>query len=236
MRECGILLPVSALPSKYGIGCFSREAYEFIDQLKKAGQSYWQILPLGPTGYGNSPYQSFSSYAGNPYFIDLETLVQEGLITEQDCNSLDYGQVEDRVSYDKLYTARAVILRKAFNNFKADADYNEFISENASWLDDYCLYMAIKMQNDGESWINWPLKGIFLFMLRWTALIHGQTLYCTSLAGINCQQQFQDAHQMAFQRRGSYGEALCITGNTIKRLVINGGQTGLLIVSSFMIQ
>ena len=92
MRECGILLPVSALPSKYGIGCFSHEAYEFVDQLKKAGQGCWQILPLGPTGYGDSPYQSFSSYAGNPYFIDLETLTSEGLITEKDCNSLDYGQ------------------------------------------------------------------------------------------------------------------------------------------------
>ncbi|MCI8747465.1 MAG: 4-alpha-glucanotransferase [Lachnospiraceae bacterium] len=158
MRECGILLPVSALPSKYGIGCFSHEAYEFIDQLKKAGQSCWQILPLGPTGYGDSPYQSFSSYAGNPYFIDLETLVQDGLITEKDCSLLDYGQAEDHINYGKLYTARAVILRKAFNNFKADAGYNAFISENASWLDDYCLYMAIKMENDGESWINWPLE------------------------------------------------------------------------------
>ena len=155
MRECGILLPVSALPSKYGIGCFSHEAYEFIDQLKKAGQSYWQILPLGPTGYGDSPYQSFSSYAGNPYFIDLETLVKEGLITEKDCSMLDSGQYEERVNYGNLYTTRTVILRKAFNSFKGGADYNEFISENAFWLDDYCLYMAIKTENDGESFLNW---------------------------------------------------------------------------------
>lgn len=158
MRECGILLPVSALPSKYGIGCFSHEAYEFVDQLKKAGQGCWQILPLGPTGYGDSPYQSFSSYAGNPYFIDLEALTSEGLITEKDCNSLDYGQAEDHVDYGMLYTARAVILRKAFNNFKGGADYKAFIEENALWLDDYCLYMAIKMENNGESWINWPLE------------------------------------------------------------------------------
>lgn len=155
MRECGILLPVSALPSKYGIGCFSREAYEFIDQLKKAGQRYWQILPLGPTGYGDSPYQSFSSYAGNPYFIDLETLACEGLITEKDCNMLDFGQNEERVSYNKLYATRPVILRKAFNNFKGGADYKAFINENAYWLDDYCLYMAIKTENDGESFLNW---------------------------------------------------------------------------------
>lgn len=155
MRECGILLPVSALPSKYGIGCFSREAYEFIDQLKKAGQSCWQILPLGPTGYGDSPYQSFSSYAGNPYFIDLETLVKEGLITEKDCSMLDSGQDEERVNYGNLYTTRTVILRKAFNNFKGGEDYNAFISENAFWLDDYCLYMAIKTENDGESFLNW---------------------------------------------------------------------------------
>ena len=83
MRECGILLPIASLPSKYGIGAFSKEAYEFVDQLKEAGQSYWQILPLGPTGYGDSPYQSFSAFAGNPYFIDLEAFIEEELLTKK---------------------------------------------------------------------------------------------------------------------------------------------------------
>jgi len=158
MRECGILLPVSALPSRYGIGCFSHEAYEFIDQLKRAGQAYWQILPLGPTGYGDSPYQSFSSFAGNPYFIDLETLVKEGLVTEKDCNALDFGQEEERIDYGKLYTARNEILKKAYSNFQAGGDYEAFIQENGYWLNEYCLYMAVKMENGGKSWTEWPLK------------------------------------------------------------------------------
>ena len=96
-RASGVLMPVFSLPSKYGIGCFSKEAYKFVDQLKKAGQSYWQILPLGPTGYGDSPYQSFSTYAGNPYFIDLETLVKEGLLTKEECDQADFGENEEEI-------------------------------------------------------------------------------------------------------------------------------------------
>ena len=91
MRKSGILLPVSSLPSKYGIGCFSKEAYKFIDRLKEAGQAYWQILPLGPTSYGDSPYQSFSTFAGNPYFIDPEDLVARGYVTAEQCNTYDFG-------------------------------------------------------------------------------------------------------------------------------------------------
>ena len=94
MRASGILLPISSIPSPYGIGSFSREAYEFVDFLAQAGQSYWQILPLGPTGYGDSPYQSFSTFAGNPYYIDLEELVKEGLITQEQCQSCDWGDME----------------------------------------------------------------------------------------------------------------------------------------------
>ena len=91
MRACGMLLPVSSLPSPYGIGAFSKEAYEFVDTLKSAGQSYWQILPLGPTGHGDSPYQSFSSFAGNPYFIDLDALIREGLLKKEECLEADFG-------------------------------------------------------------------------------------------------------------------------------------------------
>ena len=91
MRESGVLLPVASLPSAYGIGCFSKEAYEFVDQLKRAGQSYWQILPMGPTGYGDSPYQSFSTFAGNPYFIDPEDLIRRGFLTRKQCDSFDFG-------------------------------------------------------------------------------------------------------------------------------------------------
>ena len=94
-RTAGILLSISSLPSKYGIGCFSKSAYDFVDWLKKAGQTYWQILPLGPTGYGDSPYQSFSTFAGNPYFISLEELIQEGVLTEEECNSVDFGDEKE---------------------------------------------------------------------------------------------------------------------------------------------
>ena len=118
MRESGVLLPIFSLPSRFGIGCFSKEAYEFIDQLEKAGQSRWQILPLGPTGYGDSPYQSFSTFAGNPYFIDLETLAEEGLLTETECTQADFGEKEEEIDYEKLYKQRFHVLKKAFVRFE----------------------------------------------------------------------------------------------------------------------
>ena len=102
MRECGILLPVASLPSPYGIGAFSKEAYEWADALKRAGQGYWQVLPFGPTGYGDSPYQSFSAFAGNPYFIDLEQLIAEGLLTKEECDQADFGPSRRYISYDKI--------------------------------------------------------------------------------------------------------------------------------------
>ena len=102
MRASGILMPISSLPSPYGIGCFSREAYAFVDWLAQAGQTFWQILPLGPTGFGDSPYQSFSTFAGNPYFLDLDALVEEGLLTSAECAGADWGDDPARVAYDKL--------------------------------------------------------------------------------------------------------------------------------------
>ena len=111
-RASGVLLPVFSLPSKYGIGCFSKEAYKFIDRLKEAGQSYWQILPLGPTGYGDSPYQSFSTYAGNPYFIDPKTLIKEGLLTKKECKAYDFGDKADCIDYEKIYNSRFKMLKK----------------------------------------------------------------------------------------------------------------------------
>lgn len=155
MRESGVLLPIFSLPSKYGIGCFSKEAYRFVDQLKRAGQKKWQILPLGPTGYGDSPYQSFSTFAGNPYFIDLETLIQEGLLTEEECDAADFGDKKDEVDYEKLYFNRFDLLRKAYSRFNPDESYWQFLNENGDWLPDYCLYMAIKARQGGVSWIEW---------------------------------------------------------------------------------
>lgn len=157
MRESGILLPVFALPSAYGIGCFSKEAYEFVDQLKEAGQSKWQILPLGPTGYGDSPYQSFSTFAGNPYFIDLETLIREGLLTEEECKSYDFGEIQDSIDYEKLYLNRFKILHQAYRRFDGSQnwEYREFLDENRDWLDEYCLFMALKNKHGGVSWREW---------------------------------------------------------------------------------
>lgn len=155
MRTCGVLLPITSLPSKYGIGCFSREAYEFVDKLKAAGQKNWQILPLGPTGYGDSPYQSFSTFAGNPYYIDLEQLIEEGLLTEEECEACDFGDNDRYVDYEKIYFGRFPILRKAFERFMPDEEFAGFCEVNAYWLEDYSLYMAVKDANGGKSWIEW---------------------------------------------------------------------------------
>ncbi len=161
MRECGILLPIASLPSKYGIGAFSREAYEFVDQLKEAGQSYWQILPLGPTGYGDSPYQSFSAFAGNPYFIDLEQLIKEGLLTEQECRKSDFGEDNTHIDYGKLYESRFLLLKKAFLRWKSQMEDRNvhadilFEKELIEETRNYCFYAALKCHFKGESWIQW---------------------------------------------------------------------------------
>lgn len=156
MRKSGILLAVSSIPSKYGIGTFSKEAYEFVDFLERAGQKLWQILPLGPTGYGDSPYQSFSTFAGNPYYIDLEEFVEKGFLKKEDCEKSDFGDGEF-VDYEKIFASKFKLLKKAFINSKIeeDADYQKFVTENAYWLEDYALYMAIKDSLSGISWITW---------------------------------------------------------------------------------
>lgn len=157
MRKCGVLLGISSIPSKYGIGTFSKEAYEFVDFLEKAGQKLWQILPLGPTGYGDSPYQSFSTFAGNPYYIDLEALIEEGLITKEECDSYDFGDNVEYIDYEKIYLSRFKALRTAYNNSNIanNADFQKFVADNAYWLDDYALYMAVKNENDSKGWNEW---------------------------------------------------------------------------------
>ena len=156
-RTAGILLSISSLPSKYGIGCFSKNAYEFADWLKEAGQSYWQILPLGPTSYGDSPYQSFSTYAGNPYFISLEDLIEEGVLTEKECEKLETESKEGTIDYKKLYEDRYPILRKAYerSNISKNPDYQQFLAENEWWLSDYALFMAVKDRFEGRPWTEW---------------------------------------------------------------------------------
>ena len=160
-RESGILYPVSSLPSKFGIGAFSGEAYEFVDFLKEAGQSCWQVLPLSQTGFGDSPYQSVSSFAGNPYFIDLEKLIEEGLLTWDEVNRFDFGQDPERVDYGALYNGRYEVLRIAADRFRALADaedfrayhaeYRAYLEAESYWLTDYALYMALKKKYEGKS-------------------------------------------------------------------------------------
>ena len=160
MRESGILYPISSLPSKFGIGSFSREAFEFVDFLKSAGQGFWQILPIGPTGFGDSPYQPFSAFAGNPYFISPEKLIEEGLLTWDEANGFDFGHDQERVDYGALYNNRFTLLKIAFNRFKErdglkDKDFKDFLKKEKFWIDDYCLFMALKNKFEGMSWLEW---------------------------------------------------------------------------------
>ena len=149
-----MLLPVASLPSKYGIGAFSKEAYEFVDQLKQAGQQYWQILPLGPTGYGDSPYQSFSAFAGNPYFIDLGVLIRDGWLTGEECDGVDFGSNLREIDYEKIYTNRFPLLKKAYDRWK-----ETLVGAKTGKLDpetmEYCFYMAVKDRFEGQSWDLW---------------------------------------------------------------------------------
>jgi len=165
MRESGILYPVSSLPSRFGIGCFSKEAYEFVDFLQQAGQGYWQVLPIGPTGFGDSPYQPFSAFAGNPYFISLEDLIEQELLTWDEAGSFDFGKDEERVDYGALYNNRFTALRIAYKRFSekklnASEEFKAFLEKEKYWIEDYALYMALKAQNEGKSWTEWdePLR------------------------------------------------------------------------------
>lgn len=157
LNAAGVLLPVTSLPSPYGIGTFGKEAYKFVDFLKRAGQKYWQVLPLGPTSYGDSPYQSFSAFAGNPYFIDLDTLVEEGLISKKDIEKYSWGNCPSDVDYATIYENRFRILKTAYKNskHKEEAGYKTFCEENSVWLDDYSRYMAVKNYFGGVEWLKW---------------------------------------------------------------------------------
>ena len=155
MRESGILMHITSLPGAYGVGTMGKQAYSFVDFLQKAGQRYWQILPLTPTGYGDSPYQSCSTYAGNHYLIDLQTLVEEGLLQYSDLDGIDWGWQADRVDFGLLYQNRLNVLRKAYDCFQGGADFEQFCADNAHWLPDFALFMALKEKLNGQPWYAW---------------------------------------------------------------------------------
>jgi 4-alpha-glucanotransferase len=146
---------ITSLPSPYGIGTFGADAEAFVDWLVSAGQKYWQILPLSPTGYGESPYQSFSTFAGNPLLIDLDDLAAHGLLKKSACEDADYGADPGFVDFDKVYRSKMRLLNEAFKGFNEDVGYLAFVQEEAEWLDDYALFMALKEQHDLASWQTW---------------------------------------------------------------------------------
>ena len=150
-RQSGVLMHISSLPGKYGIGSFGKSAYDFVDFLVRTKQRYWQILPLGTTSYGDSPYQSFSAFAGNTHFIDFDLLIKEGLLQESDLDGVDFGSDPKAVDYAKIFDARRPLLEKAVKNFLQNSDlkaYKKFVADNANWLDLYVDYMAIKEHFD----------------------------------------------------------------------------------------
>ena len=158
MRKSGILMHITSLPNPYGIGSIGKCAYEFVDFLCDAGQSYWQILPLCPTGYGDSPYQSFSTFAGNHYLIDLDMLIGEGLLNQEEADAVCWGKDECRVDYGCLYDNRSKLLHLAYERFSPDEAFHKYVTDNADWLEDYALFMALKEKFHGKGWQDWTMS------------------------------------------------------------------------------
>ena len=154
-RGAGILLPISSLPSPYGIGTLGKEAYKFAEQLHAAGQKYWQVLPAGPTSYGDSPYQSFSAFAGNPYFIDLDRLVEQGILEKEDIEQVHWNDNKEYISYETLWEERFHVLEKAYSRFEQTDSYFKFVAEEQFWLEDYALFMSCKEYFEQQSWLKW---------------------------------------------------------------------------------
>ena len=158
MRTSGVLMHLTSLPSPYGVGTMGQAARDFADFLAAAGQTWWQILPIGPTSFGDSPYQSFSTFAGNPYLIDLDDLAADGLLKREEYASLSWGDDPRQVDFGLLYRQRNGVLRRAVQRLleAPPADYGDFLAGNGSWLPDYALFMALKEENGGRSWQEWP--------------------------------------------------------------------------------
>lgn len=218
-RACGVLLPVFSLPSPYGIGAFSKEAYAFVDFLTDAGQSYWQILPTGPVAYGNSPYQSCSTYAGNPLFIDIETLIADGLLDRRTVLRAHAAVKEARVDYDALQRIRKRLLQRAYENSAVSGakrrtsfarEYEAFCKRNASWLTDYALFMALKDANGGRPWTEWEDRDLRL--RRPEALLRAQKAYAHE-AGFYRFEQFLFARQWQALKAYANGKGIDIIGD-----------------------
>ena len=209
MRESGILMHITSLPGPYGIGTMGKEAYAFVDFLWKAGQSYWQILPLTPTGYGDSPYQSFSACAGNHYLIDLDTLAAEKLLKKQEIRDIPWGDNPERVDFGAMYAHRMGVLRLAYRRFQPDADYGAFVEENGDWLPDYALFMALKERCGGVPWLDWPEP----LRLREAAALEEKRRELSEEIGLQYFVQYEFARQWKALRKYAAGKGIRIIGD-----------------------
>ena len=158
MRSSGILMHITSLAGPHGVGTMGKHAFAFVDFLKRSGQSYWQILPLTPTGYGDSPYQSCSTFAGNHYLIDLEQLVEQGLLNRDEIDHVDWCWSENKADFGRLYNNRLRVLRLAYSRFNGNVDFDAFCAENNGWLYDFALFMALKDKFNGQPWYSWDDK------------------------------------------------------------------------------
>lgn len=180
MRAGGVLMHISSLPSPYGIGTMGKEAKQFVDFLEKSGQTYWQILPICPTGYGDSPYQSYSGYAGNPYLIDLDELCKMKLLTKKECTEFSWGSDATHVSFELLRENRGMLYKKVWNRFRKNVpeDFDTFCKKNEDWLSDFALFMALKDAHEGAPWMEWEEQ----YKVRdWNALERAKATYADSM-------------------------------------------------------
>ncbi len=208
MRSSGILMHLTSLPSPYGIGTMGKAAYDFVDFLSRADQSYWQILPLTPTGYGNSPYQSCSSYAGNPYLIDLDLLVKEKLLKKEEILAFSWGEDETRVDFGAMYENRMQVLKMAFRRFRPNGDYEAFLAENP-WLKDHCLFLAIKENMGGKPWQDWPEN----LKKRNKKALEKMEAQLSEELSFHFFLQYQFARQWQALRSYAHDKGICIIGD-----------------------
>ena len=207
MRKSGILMHITSLPGPYGIGSMGKCAYEFVDFLCEAGQTYWQVLPLNPTGYGNSPYQSFSSFAGNHYLIDLDTLIAEGLLLQDEVDSLTRDEM--RVDFGYLFENRVKLLRLAYERFSPDEAYRKFVTQNADWLEDYALFMSLKEKFRGRPWYKWSIS----LMIRLPEMIRSTQRELADSIGFHCFLQYQFFRQWKALRGYANQKGIKIIGD-----------------------
>lgn len=209
MRKSGILMHITSLPNPYGIGSMGKCAYEFVDFLCNAGQSYWQILPLSPTGYGDSPYQSFSTFAGNHYLIDLDMLIGEGLLKQEEVDAVCWSRDESRVDYGCLYSNRGKLLRLAYARFTPNEEYRGYVCENKDWLEDYALFMTLKEKYGGANWQSWSLS----LMHRIPEMMESLRLQWKDSIGFHCFLQYTFFRQWKALRAYANEKGIRIIGD-----------------------